>query len=450
MPTRSKLKDVQLAELKPLIEQFAGQIPRYTSYPTALEFKDIEGKLRPELKNDGPLSVYTHIPFCPSLCYFCACNKIITRDADLTTPYIAALKKELEIFWGDRVCERDVVHMHWGGGTPNFLKPDEILEVSAAFKERFPKLVGEVSVEIDPRTLTEEHLIAFKEAGFNRVSFGVQDLDPEVQQLINRVQPLEQTANVIAWSRKLGFKGVNVDLIYGLPNQTRDGFIKTVREIIALRPERIAMYGYAHVTWISKAQKSFERAHLPTPEERLELLYYAVQEFVDAGYDHIGIDHFALPEDSLSIAHNDNLLTRNFMGYTPYRDVEILAYGVSSISDYSNYFIQNSKDLPTYYSRIEKGELPYERVIKLKNEDGIRGELIRELLCYGETILPSSMDLEYELEKLKELEFLGLVNLHGNKLEIMPKGVFFARNIAAIFDTYLASRKKLQSFSQAV
>ncbi len=452
---------------KNLISKYAVSVPRYTSYPTAVEFTaefdtrawketlEVAGK-------DSPLSLYVHIPFCPKLCYFCACNKIITTDQSVTKSYLKALFKELETlarYFGDA----PVRQIHWGGGSPNFLRPEEMVSLQEETIRRFPRMQSEaeigakndaeISVELDPRTTTLEQLHALKESGFNRVSFGVQDFNQNVQETINRVQTFEQTKELSDQSRQLGFSGVNLDLIYGLPNQTLEGFEETVRLVNILRPDRIALYGYAHVTWLQKVQKSFERAHLPTPEERIELFQLAVKSLSQAGYHHIGLDHFALPDDELTKSLRSKTLHRNFMGYTTEKGTSLLGFGASAISTLNEAFSQNEKDPKSYESRIYSDGVATVRGYRRSAEDLWRGELIEEVLCSGVVNIGDfapHANLEDFRSQLEEFAADQLIEFTPNGFQLTEVGRFFSRNIASVFDAYLAKHSMKKTFSQAV
>lgn len=462
----------KFSSIRKLIEKYSGQCPRYTSYPTAVEFAASFGpaqwhnSLEQDSKSLSPTdthSIYVHLPFCPSLCYFCACNKIITQDRSRVAPYLQTLIREF-----DQV--RDVIgsnisleQIHWGGGTPNYLTPEEMIELHEATLARFPGVRpgADVSIEIDPRTLRREHLVALRALGFTRVSFGVQDFNPEVQAAVNRIQPFEMTRDVCDWSRELGFAGINVDLIYGLPGQTLEGFADTLVKVGLLRPDRIALYGYAHVTWITKAQKALERVHLPTPSERISLLLLALERLGDLGYEHIGLDHFALPTDSLTQARDSGKLNRNFMGYTTHRGARILGFGVSAISSLPGAFSQNAKDLVGYGAAINRGEFSTERGLTRTAEDQVRGEIIDRLLSLGrfdvklaravEGIDPAAIFAQ-ALPILGGYAEDGMVELSADSVVLTPLGRLFGRNIASTFDAYLLQHRQGERkvFSQAV
>lgn len=454
-----------------LIERYSTAVPRYTSYPTAVEFSDSfkttdwEGILAEEFTNQTPhsLSLYVHIPFCRKLCYFCACNKIITEERGLAAPYVKSVVREMELVSRRAPGDHPIEQIHWGGGSPNFLSPEEMYELHQETQRIFPGLdrEAEVSIELDPRTTTTQQLIALKQVGFNRISFGVQDFDSEVQETVNRVQSFEETSALATKGRELGFHGVNLDLIYGLPQQTLVGFDETLKKVLEIRPDRIALYGYAHVTWIQKVQNSFRRFRLPTPEERISLFLLAVTELEEAGYQHIGLDHFALPTDSLSRSLSDGKLNRNFMGYTTHKGASLLGFGASAISTLQGGFAQNEKDPSRYQEKIAEGELPIVRGLKRTAEDIVRGELIERVLCSGRInfaefktrfgIDPVDAFPEAFLE-LGQLQEDGLVTINNTEINVTKLGRFFARNIASAFDGYLSHHRQQAKpvFSQAI
>lgn len=473
------ISDDELGRLDELCVRYAVQGPRYTSYPTAVEFHSgvdaprwreaLIRDLRVSERNRSgkvPLSLYFHLPFCPSLCYFCACNKIITQEPAVIAPYLALLDREMELYaelLAEVGCEFEVEQLHWGGGTPNYLTPDQMRQLQRRTAELFPPFSrdADISVELDPRHCTEQHLDVLRETGFNRVSFGVQDFAPQVQQAINRIQPYAMTEQLVRWVRERGFNSVNVDLIYGLPAQTLEGFLETIDQILQIRPDRIALYGYAHVTWTVKVQKALEREHLPTPAERIQIFLRALTKFNDAGYRYIGMDHLALPEDSLSVALDAGRLNRNFMGYSSHRGTSILGMGVSSISSTDGAFAQNVKSVDGYRALLEQGILPTERGYERTSEDRMRGEVIEAVMCQGELDLKAfserwSVDFwnvfSAAREGLEHFAAEGLLDLSGERLRVTTLGKLFARNIAMLFDSYLEKHRERQKpvFSQAV
>jgi len=460
-----------------LIEKYSIAGPRYTSYPTAVELKPTFGRdqwlaaLRDEWsrpaeaweEQDRPVSLYFHIPFCKTLCFFCACNKVITKNKSLVAPYLEALKREIR-FYADHVdTKAPVRQLHWGGGTPNYLSPSEMEELYNAIKGTFPNMAADadISIELDPRTTTKEQLQILKSLGFTRLSMGVQDFDPHVQRTINRIQPYEQTKELADNARVLGFKSVSVDLIYGLPEQSVEGFFATLKQVATIRPDRVALYGYAHVTWLTKAQKSLEKKHLPTPPERVILFNEAADFFTDQGYRYIGMDHFALPTDSMSKAVDQGMLNRNFMGYTTHRGARLLAFGVSSISMLPRAMAQNAKEVNVYQDLVSTYGTAIEKGVPRSLEDQLRGEVIESLLCLGristsEVSRRFSISFEEkfasELQELRSFAADGLLEISSDVINLTETGRLFMRNIAMVFDQYLAKRRSEARpvFSQAV
>lgn len=466
---------------KELIQKYAVPGPRYTSYPTAVEFdaEFSDSDWREEIRNDvvsarrertsysgvqdGALSLYFHIPFCYTMCYFCACHKVIPRDRSVVDPYIEALVSEINTYKSLVNSDTPVEQIHWGGGSPDYLSPEEITRLHGACLAAFGNLTSDadISVELDPRNTTREHIKTFAEVGFNRLSFGVQDFDPRVQTIINRVQSYELTRDMCEWGREFGFHGINIDLVYGLPNQSLQGLADTLEKIIELRPNRIALYGYAHVTWIKKVQKALERAHLPTPEERISLFMMALDRLTEAGYEYIGMDHFALPSDSLAKALASGKLNRNFMGYTTHRGARIIGLGASSISSLPSAYAQNLKDVDTYQQQIEDQGLAIQRGVKRTKDDRMRGEIIESILCRGEVDISefeSKWEVDFNrmfessIDRLSELSGDQLVTIGPEEIRLTRRGRLFARNVAMAFDAYLARHQEgsRRVFSQAV
>lgn len=461
----------QLSKIKELIYKYSVATPRYTSYPTAIEFNSKVGNeaviktIHSEVntKISPPLSLYLHVPFCRSLCYFCACNKVVTKDYKVVRPFIDALKGEIntyqELLRSDSVVEQ----FHWGGGSPNFLEPDESEEIFNLFKSSFSKFApqADVSIEIDPRTVNLDKLTAYRKVGFNRVSLGVQDFNPAVQEVINRIQSFEDTRNTCEAVRALGFNSINLDLIYGLPNQTIETFRDTLKKVISIRPDRIALYGYAHVTWRTKVQNSFNKYSLPTPEERIYLFLLALSELMAEGYIYIGMDHFALPEDELTLAKENGTIKRNFMGYSTHQGNSLIGFGPSSVSTYQNLLAQNESDPSRYKDRISSEGLAISKGVERSAEDRIRAYVIEELLCYGKLNYNKFFDVwsldfcNYFKEifyYLKLLEVDTLIEISTNHIEITEMGRLFMRNIVSVFDSYLPKHLSLerQVFSQSI
>lgn len=465
----SKPATPDFATLLPLLEKLDTSGPRYTSYPTAPRFSeafgwtDWEASLAANRKMrtaTDPLSLYTHLPFCLTRCHFCGCNTIITEDKGLVAPYLVALLKEIELMAGRVDAGRPVAQFHLGGGTPNYLTPAQLSELMSAFQSHYCFAPGaELAVELDPRTVTTSHLDMLHAAGFNRYSLGVQDFDPTVQEVINRHQSREQTEWTIQSLRERGQEAINLDLIYGLPQQTIGTFADTLQTVLHLRPSRIALYSYAHVPWKSPAQRRFgELPRLEGPA-KFELFLHAWEALRAAGYVAIGFDHFALPEDELVLAQQEQSLHRNFMGYTTQRGTDVLAHGVSAISDLGTTYAQNVKKLPDYYHAIEQGALPVHRGYRLTREDELRRELILDLTCNFVLDIPafeSRWGIDFvghfarETADLQPLVADGLLTLAPGRLEVTPIGRFFVRNICMVFDAYLPRQGRERQFSRTL
>ncbi len=441
-----------------LLHKYNRPAPRYTSYPTALEFRTIDDQASSEaLLSDsedasGPLSLYAHLPFCNSLCWFCGCTKIISTDQSIADRYLDYLEKEIDMVLPRVGSDRKVVQLHFGGGSPNFLSPEQITRLGRMLHSRFDFADdAELSVEIDPRTLTEAKVEAFVEMGVNRASLGVQDLDHKVQKAIHRIQPSEMNHQAISWLRGAGIKSLNIDLIYGLPNQSVESFAKTLSDVLEYEPNRLAIFSYAHVPWNKFAQKILERASMPDAALKIQLLQLIVETLASRGYVHIGMDHFTLADDSLAIAQRSGTLQRNFQGYSIYADTEICAFGISSISQTARTYRQNVKELDAYYSSLDAGRLPIERGYLLLKDDQIRREVIMRLMCDMEldfNRLSESLEVDFreyfgpELTKLKPLEDDGLVELREDGLRVTDFGRLLIRNIAVVFDAYLKDGKR--------
>jgi len=436
-----------------LLRTYDVPAPRYTSYPTAVHFDDLDDDLtvarwllEPTQAAPGPLSLYFHLPFCRRMCWYCACNKIITRDTEEIERYVDYLVDELDL----RLSHFDappVVQLHFGGGTPTYLAPDTIRRLMGAIRDRFPIADdAEIAVEIDPRELTLEHVEALAASGFNRASIGVQDTNPRVQRAINRIQPLELIEQSVAWLRQAGFQSINFDLIYGLPHQSEATFGKTLDAVVELAPERLAVYGYAHVPWKAPAQKLLERAPRPDARQRMRLVSLLIERLVGAGYEHIGMDHFALPDDDLAVARREGSLRRNFQGYSTHDETDIHAFGVSAISQVGSRYFKNAPTLPAYFHAIDTGKLPSATGIQLSRDDVIRRHTIMRIMCsthldYRELSADLGIDFAWyfneAIAQLGPLEDDGLVVCHPYGLEVTELGRFFLRNIAMCFDGYL-------------
>lgn len=430
--------------------------PRYTSYPTAPQFSAEVDRpaLLAEIAADNsdphrPLSLYFHLPFCESLCWYCGCNTVITRRRSSAGEYVNLLCKELALTQPLLDTARPVTQLHFGGGTPTFLPPAEIDRLGRAINSVFKfSPDAEISVEIDPRRLTKEHVEAYRRLGCNRASLGVQDTNPGVQVAIHRWQPLAQTAQAIQWLRETGYQSVSVNLIYGLPLQTPESFAKTIEDIIALNPDRLAVFSYAHVPWLKPAQKIFDdRQQLPTTEAKLAMLTLATQALISAGYVHIGMDHFARPDDELALALAEGTLYRNFQGYTTRAGASLYGFGMSSISQTDGSFRQNHKELDAYTRALAANELPLERGFLLSAEDKRRRAVVMEIMCRGRVDYAAlSRRLGFDVARAYAAEIATLVNLEADGLvkpdaggfDITPLGELFRRIIAMRFDEYLA------------
>ncbi|MDY3204218.1 MAG: oxygen-independent coproporphyrinogen III oxidase [Arcobacter sp.] len=427
--------------------------PRYTSYPTAPEFSETftQDDLKEYYKNQSenrPLSLYIHMPFCRSACYFCGCNTIFTSKEDKKTRYIEYLKKELNILKNHLNTKRVVTQMHFGGGTPTYFSPSQLEEVITAVKEIFPNFASdaEVSCEVDPRHFTIEHMNVLKAGGCNRLSFGVQDLDEEVQKTIHRIQPFELTQNVIKIAREAGIHSVNTDLIYGLPFQTRESFKKTLEKMITLNTDRFAVFNYAHVPWLMKTMRKFDETTFPKPQEKLEMLKDTIDFFTSNGYKMVGMDHFAKPEDELFKAIEKGELHRNFQGYTTKGGADLIGIGLTSIGNGVDYYAQNFKDLEPWENAIDNGDLPVFKGYRLSDDDQLRQFVIMELMSnFSLNIkrVEEQFNINFKeyfddaLKALKEFEDADLIKVFEDKIEVSQTGTMLIRNICMPFDAYL-------------
>ncbi len=427
--------------------------PRYTSYPTAPEFTEefTQEDLISFYKNQDssrPLSLYIHMPFCRSACYFCGCNTIFTSKEDKKVKYIDYLKKELQILKKHLDTNREVTQMHFGGGTPTFFSPEQLDEVIKAIKEVFPNFSSEaeISCEVDPRFFTQEHMDVLKAGGVNRLSFGVQDLEEQVQKTIHRIQPFELTQNVIKIARDAGIKSINTDLIYGLPYQNRDSFKKTLEKMITLDVDRFAVFNYAHVPWLMKTMRKFDETTFPKPEEKLEILKDTIDFFTSNGYKMVGMDHFAKPEDELFKAIEKGELHRNFQGYTTKGGADLIGIGLTSIGNGVDYYAQNYKDLKSYEAAIDNGDLPTFKGYRLSDDDQLRQFVIMELMSnfsLNITRVENEFNVNFKeyfadaIEALVEFVEADLVEITDEKIEVSQTGTMLIRNICMPFDAYL-------------
>ncbi len=439
--------------------------PRYTSYPTADRF--VEAHQAPQhlqaLRQRGaaqPLSVYVHIPFCEQLCYYCACNKIITKHHERAAPYLAALEAEMDLVADAFGGVAPVSQLHLGGGSPTFLSDAEMSSLLEALRRRFKLLPGaELSIEVDPRTVDRQRLAHLRQLGFNRLSFGVQDFDPAVQKAVHRVQPLESVAALMKASRELGFASISVDLIYGLPAQSPASFARTIAQVAELRPDRIAMYAYAHLPQRFKPQRRIVAELLPPAGDKLAMLSGAISALLGEGYAYIGMDHFALPDDPLAVAKRQGLLHRNFQGYSTQPDCDLVGLGVSAISRIGATYAQNAKTLPEYEDALRQRQLPVQRGLGLTRDDLLRRAVIMALMCQGrvefESIAASYLVevpsyFAPEFERLEQLASQGLVVLEPGAVQVTPLGWYFVRAVAMVFDRYLQADASRERFSKII
>ncbi len=441
-----------------IIRKYNRPGPRYTSYPTAPYFREEIGeedyiqRIREINSEVSPpdLSLYFHIPFCDTLCYFCGCNMMVTHNSVKMEHYLHYVITEMDLLKKYMQKDRRVMQMHWGGGSPTYLSPEQIRFLGTAIRDRFPLHErAEVSVEIDPRGLTREHLAALREVGFNRCSMGVQDFDEKVQQAVNRVQPEAMTRQTIDWARDLGFSSINIDLMYGLPYQNPQTFSDTLQRVIGMNPDRLAVFNYAHMPKVIKHQRIIKDETLPAPETKLEILKLTIEILQQAGYEYIGMDHFAKPQDELVKALYDRTLYRNFQGYSTNSGLDMHSFGISSISQLPDMYIQNLKSLQSYYEKLDAGELPVMRGYRLTEDDRLRRDVITALMCHFrvrkaeiESIYDIDFDFYFEdsLHRLLEFEDDDLITLTPGEIIVSGMGRLIIRNIAMCFDAYLHRR----------
>ena len=436
--------------------------PRYTSYPTAPEWTD---ELTPEkyLAKIGeagqedpskPLSLYIHIPFCRELCTYCGCNVVIAKDDSRADPYIETVAKEMQLVAERLGPRRGLSQIHWGGGTPTFLNEKQLRFMWDRIRDLFvPQADAEIAIEVDPAITTKGQLDLLRSLGFNRLSMGVQDFDPDVQEAVNRIQGIEETHELLLHARSLGFSGINFDLIYGLPRQTTASWQRTLELVTSMRPDRMAVYSFAFIPDLRHHQRKIDADEVPKGPDKLNLFRQTYKVFTDAGYEAIGMDHFALPEDELSRAQKDRRLGRNFQGYTVKSATDVVAFGVTGISDIQGCYAQNVRPLKLYYDAINAGRLATERGILLTDEDRVRRGLITQIMCNFWVDLADFGGVEQfapEMARLSELQDQGLVILHGSQVEVTPLGRLFVRVVAMAFDTYLRRRPGPPTFSRTV
>lgn len=439
-----------------LITKYNRPGPRYTSYPTALQFvplADPLAVLKETSDSTAPLSLYFHLPFCESLCWFCACTTVITCNRDRADRYIDSLEKEMDLTIPYLNLEnREAIQLHFGGGSPSFLTEEQLDRLCTAIHKRFPLAAdAEVSAELDPRTLTEGKVRVLAKHGFNRASFGVQDVNPVVQKAVHRIQPDEMNRQCVKWVRDAGFTGMNVDLIYGLPHQSVESFRETLNTVLEYNPDRLAVFSYAHVPWVAPAQKILERSTLPDPEVKFAMLLETIEKLVNSGYVYIGMDHFAREGDELSRALENGGLHRNFQGYTTKAGSELVGFGMSSISMNEVVYRQNLKDLEDWHAAVDSGRLPAVKGYHMTDEDRLRRELIMTIMCSGIVEYPKFND-KYGIDfarhfagaiaELEEPARDGLVEFNETGFVVTPKGRLLLRNIAMPFDAYLQAGPK--------
>ncbi len=445
--------------------------PRYTSYPTADRFVEAFGPLeyRQALRQraqgavvggTSPLSLYIHIPFCESLCYYCACNKIITKHHSRGREYLADLQLEVDLHVSELGRTQPVSQLHLGGGSPTFLDDAELGELMAMLRGAFRLLPeAEVSIEVDPRTASPQRLRNLHEMGFNRVSFGVQDFDPDVQVAVHRIQPFESVRELVAEARALRFESINADLIYGLPKQTPESFKRTIAQIAELRPTRIALYAYAHLPQRFKPQRRIDDHALPTAEQRIRMLRAGIAGFIANGYVYIGMDHFALPGDALAIAKRQGRLHRNFQGYTTQPDCDLVSLGVSAIGRVGATYSQNAKTLAEYHDALAQGDFPIVRGLALTRDDLLRRAVIMALMCQGRVefesielahLVKMKEVFAHEFEELKSLAKMGLVEVSDTDIQVTATGWFFVRAVAMVFDRNLQADRVRERFSRII
>lgn len=451
-----------------LIRRFDISGPRYTSYPTADRFVEAFGPAqyarwlgsREVGGLNRPLSLYVHIPFCNTICYYCACNKIITKDHSRSARYLDFLEREIGLVDRHLAGGREVTQLHLGGGTPTFLAEDEMRRLMAAIRARFQLAEhGEFSIEVDPRKVDAAQVALLAELGFNRMSIGVQDFDPLVQAAVNRLQSFDETAAVLEAARENGFKSVSMDLIYGLPHQTVERFATTLERVIELSPDRLSLYSYAHLPRLFKPQRRIEEAALPTAADKLGIMKYAIERLVDAGYVYIGMDHFAKPDDELTIAQQQGRLHRNFQGYSTQAECDMIAFGISSISKLGAIYAQNHKTEEDYYDALERGELPVLRGVELTADDVLRRSIIQALMCHFELSI-ESIEIAHlidfrryfapELNDLARMAEAGLVEIGDRWITVLPPGRLLVRAIAMVFDRYLRHDRERARYSRVI
>ena len=451
-----------------LIKKYDKSGPRYTSYPTAIQFtenfteKDYLQQVKRSNERNTALSLYFHIPFCDTICYYCGCNKIVTKNRNHAQPYLNAVYKELEMQGALFKATRVVSQLHWGGGTPTFISHNQMTELMQQTRKHFTLLdddSGEYSIELDPREVTVSSISLLRNLGFNRISLGVQDFNPKVQQAVNRIQSYKETRNVILAARKNEFHSISLDLIYGLPFQTEKSFNETVDKVLDLEPDRLSVFNYAHLPEMFKTQRQINSNDLPSAETKLAILKQVSNKLINAGYEYIGMDHFAKPTDELAIAQKERKLYRNFQGYSTNSDCDLVALGITSIGKVADSYSQNIKTIKEYTEVIDSGKLPMFRGIALTDDDILRREVINQLICHFELSfkeIENSFNINFldyfssELQGIKEMQSDALLELTAEKILVLPEGKLLIRNICMVFDIYLKRNKEQQRFSKVI
>ncbi|WP_397456237.1 oxygen-independent coproporphyrinogen III oxidase [Pseudomonas versuta] len=450
-----------------LIRRYDLAGPRYTSYPTAMQFTDqvstfdLLHALRESRKALRPLSLYVHVPFCANICYYCACNKVITKDRGRAQPYLQRLEQEIRQVACHLDPKQKVEQLHFGGGTPTFLSHDELRQLMASLREHFNLLdddSGDYGIEIDPREADWSTMGLLRELGFNRVSIGLQDLDPQVQRAVNRLQSLEETRAVIDAARTLQFRSINIDLIYGLPKQTPEAFAQTIKEVINLQPDRLSVFNYAHLPERFMPQRRINTSDLPSPADKLKMLECTIAQLTAAGYRYIGMDHFALPDDELAIAQEEATLQRNFQGYTTHGHCDLIGLGVSAISQIGELYCQNDSDIAQYQRTLASGQLATARGLLCNQDDRIRREVIQQIICNLHlpfVHIEQAFNIDFrgyfaqQWPALQKMAADGLITLGPEQLTVLPAGRLLVRSVCMVFDAYLEQASR-QRFSRVI
>lgn len=450
-----------------LIKKYDKSGPRYTSYPTAIQFtedfseQDYYRQVKLSNERNTPLSLYFHIPFCDTICYYCGCNKIVTKNRNHAQPYLDAVYKELALQGKLFKATRIVNQLHWGGGTPTFISHEQMTELMQQTRKHFTLLdddSGEYSIELDPREVNSGSINLLRKLGFNRISLGVQDFNPKVQQAVNRIQSYQETRDVIIAARKNDFHSLSLDLIYGLPFQTVESFSETVDRVLELEPDRLSVFNYAHLPEMFKTQRQINEVDLPSAEDKLAILQHVTNKLINAGYEYIGMDHFAKPTDELAIAQKEKKLYRNFQGYSTNSDCDLVALGVTSIGKIADSYSQNIKTIKEYTEVVNSDKLPVYRGVVLTKDDVLRREVINQLICHFELNfkeIEGSFDINFsdyfagELKQLLEMQKDGLLEVTKYGISVLPEGKLLIRNICMVFDIYLKNNKE-QRFSKTI